>query len=357
MSINHFAASEVFVKLWKFHLLLRCTLLAWLALAVIAVLAPEGGRSSKRLHPPSILTACPGLDMLIPQLLSLEKRQRRVALLALLAHNRRTCGATAHARESHAVVVRQCSSDIRSEEHQCQRNALRNHHPGLRSKGARRSSQATLRSQSSPGVRSPLVPDVRVHRDHQVVHDSMGDGGLDLWLDGLVVGLVHPLLLDHLHGLTASRHNGGDAGEEAQREEVVRRSGEVVRREELGGDVGREEGGIAERVQDVEGGGEEDERDREVDRRWVDWSIVPLECRLLIQDGRTHLAIVALFLGNCLEGRVHRVLSLAGEEAERRRDTESRRNKTKPRLPFYSRPSSWAVAVLTCASNFHKLRT
>lgn len=88
-------------------------------------------------------------------------------------------------------------------------------------------------------------------------------------LDCHAIRFVHSLFLDHGDKFSASCHNGWDGGEEAQGEERVRGEGEVVGTQEgiLEGGGEGEAGG----VENVEGVGEEEEGDGEVDCCGVDW--------------------------------------------------------------------------------------
>lgn len=75
--------------------------------------------------------------------------------------------------------------------------------------------------------------------------------------------------MNHGDEFSAARHNGWDGGEEAQGEEGVGGRGEVVGTQEgiLEGGGEGEAGG----VENVEGVGEEEEGDGEVDCCGVDW--------------------------------------------------------------------------------------
>lgn len=91
----------------------------------------------------------------------------------------------------------------------------------------------------------------------------MSDDALELLLDGLAVLLVEALLVDGFLGFADARRDGGDGGEEAEREQEVRGPRHVVADGEGAGDGSGELRG--EEVQDVEGGGQADEGDGEVD--------------------------------------------------------------------------------------------
>lgn len=88
-------------------------------------------------------------------------------------------------------------------------------------------------------------------------------------LDRRSIRFVHSLFLNHGDEFSAACHNGWDGGEEAQGEERVGGEGEVVGTQE-GVLEGGGEGGAG-GVENVEGVGEEEEGDGEVDCCGVDW--------------------------------------------------------------------------------------
>lgn len=88
-------------------------------------------------------------------------------------------------------------------------------------------------------------------------------------LDRYAIRFVHSLFLNHGDEFSAARQDGWDGGEEAQGEERVGGGGEVVGTQE-GILEGGGEGGAG-GVENVEGVGEEEEGDGEVDCCGVDW--------------------------------------------------------------------------------------
>lgn len=88
-------------------------------------------------------------------------------------------------------------------------------------------------------------------------------------LDRYAIRFVHSLFLNHGDEFSAARHNGWDGGEETQGEERVGGGGEVVGTQE-GILEGGGEGGAG-GVENVEGVGEEEEGDGEVDCCRVEW--------------------------------------------------------------------------------------
>lgn len=120
----------------------------------------------------------------------------------------------------------------------------------------------------------------------------MRNGRFHFRLDHYAIRFVHSLFLNHGDKFSAACHDGWDGGEEAQGEERVGGRGEVVGTQEgiLEGGGEGEAGG----VENVEGVGEEEEGDGEVDCCGVDWFAHGFSCFSWGDEGGGERFLVSL---------------------------------------------------------------
>lgn len=180
--------------------------------------------------------------------------------------------ALASRSKSDTVVVDKRAADASTKEKQSQSQNLDDHLPHLRRVSRLGSAQAAhtqLPSQCVVGLLAASPPHISARGEHQVVCDSVSNGGFGLGLKGFAVGLVHALFGEHLDRLAAASDDSGDGGDQTEREQVVARAGKVGARWQSIGESIWEVATKA--VQDVEAVTEREEGEGEVDGCGVDW--------------------------------------------------------------------------------------
>nr|POE62897.1 hypothetical protein CFP56_03800 [Quercus suber] len=170
----------------------------------------------------------------------------------------------AQALEADAVVVRQGAADAGGVDLERGGDAADDDHPEGGHVGgvAAELAEDGLLDHGAAGV-----PDVAGEDKDDVVEDGVRERRLDLGLDRLAVGLVHALLGEHEHELLPARDDGGDRGQQAERQQVVGGARQVGGRQRGGqgrGQLGQRRG------VDVEAEGERQEGEGEVHRGRVD---------------------------------------------------------------------------------------
>lgn len=127
---------------------------------------------------------------------------------------------------------------------------------------------------------SSAVPAVEVHKEYDIVYQSVCDGNLDSRHHSallLALGILFPratIFRDHADELLVAGHNGRNCGDQTGAEHEITQAGDVEECAgitEAGGEEVRLDVGCGECVEDVETPSEDVEGDREVHDGRMKW--------------------------------------------------------------------------------------